>query len=112
MELIQLKNVDGVVALKLEGRLDLAGVAQVEEQFKEQTALAVRGLLLDCTGLSFLASLGMRMLMQAAKSMQGRGGKVVLAGPQEEVENALRMSGLDQVMPIAESIEAAQALLG
>lgn len=112
MEMQELKNTGDTIVLKLVGRLDLAGVGQVEGAFKQKAADAGMGLLLDCSQLSFLASLGMRMLMMAAKTMQGKSGKVVIITPQEEVENALRMSGLDQVIPIVENEAAGLALLG
>lgn len=102
MEMQETKNAGGVIVLKLVGRLDLAGVGQIEAAFKQKTADAEKGLLLECSQLSFLASLGMRMLMVAAKTMQGKGGKVAIINPQEEVENALRMSGLDQVIPLVD----------
>ncbi len=112
MEMQETRNEDGVIVLKLSGRLDLAGVGQIESAFKLKAADARKGLLLECSQLSFLASLGMRMLMMAAKTMQGKNGKVVVICPQEEVENALRMSGLDQVIPLADGECAATALLG
>lgn len=112
MEMQETRNEGGMIVLKLVGRLDLAGVGQVENAFKLKAGDAQKGLLLECSQLSFLASLGMRMLMMAAKTMQGKGGKVVVINPQEEVENALRMSGLDQVIPIASDERAAEALLG
>lgn len=112
MEMQEIKNEGGVIMLKLVGRLDLAGVGQIEGAFKQKTGEALKGLLLECSELSFLASLGMRMLMMAAKTMQANSGKVVIITPQEEVENALRMSGLDQVIPLVESEAAGLALLG
>lgn len=112
MEMLETKQENGIVFLKLSGRLDLAGVGQVEAAFKSQTNDAQKGLVIDAAELSFLASLGMRMLMMGAKAMKAKGGKIVIVNPQEEVENALRMSGLDQVIPIVESEAAAISELG
>ena len=112
MQMQETRNDGAVIALQLAGRLDLAGVGEIETAFKQKSAEAGKGLLLECSQLSFLASLGMRMLMMAAKTMQAKGGKIVIISPQEEVENALRMSGLDQVIPIVTSESAAVAQLG
>lgn len=103
----EISNVDGIITLKLTGRLDLQGVGEIENSVKEATALASKGLLLDMSEVAFLASLGMRMLMVAAKTMQGKNGKIVVISPVEDVENALRMSGLDQVIPIVDNHETA-----
>lgn len=112
MEIQDLREEDGIVYMALAGRLDLAGVGKVEAAFKAQAEQAQRGLVVDVSELSFLASLGMRMFMMGAKNLKGKGGKIVVINPQEEVENALRMSGLDQVISIVESQDAALAELG
>ena len=92
--------------IRLVGRLDLQGVGEIEDEFKALYEDFGGKLVIDMSGVAFLASLGMRLMMMAAKSLSTSGGKVVIVAPQEVVENALRISGLDQVIDIVDSAEA------
>jgi anti-anti-sigma regulatory factor len=46
--------------------------------------------------------------MTAARGQQGRGGKMVLAAAQPIVQKVLVMAGIDQLIPLYDSVEAAQ----
>jgi len=59
----------------------------------------------------FMASLGMGLLVQVARTLAGDGRKVVLLAPTDMVATALRTSRLDAVMPIAADLDAAHAHL-
>jgi anti-sigma B factor antagonist len=59
-----------------------------------------RGVLVDLAGVSFLASIGIRTLLLGAKAVQRRGGALVLLNPIDEVERALEVTGVIDLMPI------------
>lgn len=111
MEMTILEETEGHIAVRLVGRLDLQGVNDIELPFKERAACAPGDMIVELSGLDFLASLGMRLLITSAKLVQKQGGRFILVAPQEEVENALKMSGLDQVMPLADTMDEARALV-
>lgn len=112
MEMTVVSEAPEALVLAFNGRLDLNGVNQIDHSFKEKVATAAN-VVVQMQEVTFLASLGMRMLMMAAKTLKGKQGKIVLIAPQEEVENALRMSGLDQLIPLVDSLDSAmQALKG
>lgn len=106
MEMSVVQESDEAIVVAFNGRLDLNGVNQIDHSFKEKVALAAN-VIVQMQNVTFLASLGMRMLMIAAKTLKAKQGKIVLIAPQEEVENALRMSGLDQLIPLVDSEETA-----
>jgi anti-anti-sigma factor len=56
--------------------------------------------IVDFSDLEFLASLGMRTLVMTAKAVARKGGNMVIASPQSNVEKALRTAGIDSVIPI------------
>ncbi|MBP5233028.1 MAG: STAS domain-containing protein [Planctomycetes bacterium] len=112
MEMTVVSEAPEAMVLAFNGRLDLNGVNQIDHCFKEKVAAAAN-VVVQMQEVTFLASLGMRMLMMAAKTLKGKKGKIVLIAPQEEVENALRMSGLDQLIPLVDSLDSAmQAIKG
>jgi anti-sigma B factor antagonist len=109
---LEIKNQsDRITHLALRGRLDTAGVGEVELRFTGHTVPRAKPLLLDMSEVTFLASLGLRMLLTVAKALDRRGAKTVLLSPQPAVREVLKLSGFDQLMPVQNDEGAALALL-
>ncbi|HEY2621290.1 MAG TPA: STAS domain-containing protein [Acetobacteraceae bacterium] len=98
----------GVVKVVLDGRLDITGASVIDLQFNA-IAGSHRGVVVDLAGVSFLASIGIRTLLLGAKTMQRRGGCLVLLNPVEEVERVLDVMGVTDLMPVYRDTEAALA---
>ncbi len=109
---LEIKNQsDQITHLALRGRIDTAGVGQVELKFTSYTVPRAKPLLLDMSEVTFLSSLGLRMLLIVAKALDRRGGKTVLLSPQPAVRETLKISGFDQLMPVHNDEETALAFL-
>jgi anti-anti-sigma factor len=109
MELITIESSDRLSFVALVGRLDLAGVQAVELKFNAQVASRKVASIVDLSGVTFIASLGMRMLLSAAKTLKANNVKLVVVKPQPLVEEALKSAGLDALMVICSSVEEAKA---
>jgi anti-sigma B factor antagonist len=97
---LSVEELDGGVTLAtLRGRLDVAGAGQVELKFNA-TAGARKALIVDLAEVSFIASMGMRLLLIAGRTVAAKGGKMALFAPTPEVDAVLRTARLDGVMPI------------
>ena len=84
---LEIKNqTDQITYLALRGRLDTTGVDEVELKFSSHTVPRGKPLLLDMSEVTFLSSLGMRMLLTVAKALDRRGAKTVLLSPQPAVQ--------------------------
>lgn len=95
------------------GRLDASSVGQVETPFTAAVAASGRNAVLDLTGVGFLSSLGIRLLLSSARVVTRRGGGVVLFGAQPMVADVLESMGMDQVLPlVATEAEALARLPG
>ena len=105
------REIGGSAALvALSGRLDIAG-AEVVALPLATLAGGKQGLIIDMSGVSFLASIGIRHLVSAAKSQSRRGGRLVLLNPNSLVVEVLTSSGLTNLLPIVHSeAEAASAV--
>jgi anti-anti-sigma factor len=90
----------GANKLVLSGRLDSTTVAAVETPFTAAIAATGRSAMLDLTRLDFISSLGIRLLLSAARVVARRGGRVVLFGAQPMVAEVLTAMSLDEVMPL------------
>lgn len=99
MELTLVRSDDQLIHLALSGRLDVAGEQEVGPAFAEHTK-GKKPVVVDMSEVSFLASLGIRMLFQGAKALFGDGAKLVILKPQPLVEEILQTAGLTELMPI------------
>jgi anti-sigma B factor antagonist len=96
----------------LSGRLDAAGAAAIDLPFNA-AAGSNRHLLVDMSAVTFVASIGIRTLVLGAKTIQRRGGKLLLLKPQPEVEQVLETIGVIDLLPVVhDEAEATAALAG
>lgn len=84
---------------------------QIQDQFVFNTTARRKATLVDVSAVTFIASLGMGMLVGAAKALQRGGTKMVLVGPGELVQCALEAAGIHYVIPIVHQEEDALKLL-
>ena len=111
MRLKILRADETITHVALLGRLDVQGVNEVQYEFLHQTTSLPKATLVDLSQTTYIASLGIGMLVSAAKHLERNGVKMVLLGPPALVRKALEAAGLDQVIPIAEKEEAALEVL-
>lgn len=110
MKLDVIEQENGVTKLLLTGRMDIEGATAVDMEFNVISGTK-RKVIVDLSGVDFMASLGMRTLVTAAKSISGKGGRMVLLDPQANVEKSLKTAGIDSLIPIARDLASATALV-
>ena len=107
MELMTEDLADGIQRIVLAGRMDSAGAQAIDLKFTALTTTRPARIVVDCSQMSFLASIGIRTLVSSAKALARRGGRMVLASPQPLVEEVLKLGGIDSLIPVYSDIEAA-----
>jgi anti-anti-sigma factor len=100
---------DGSDLIKLVGRMDIAGVQEIDLKFAALTSSRPRSVVVDLSGVSFLASLGIRTLLTSARALARRGGRMVLAAPQPFVKDLLGDAGIEALIPIYADVSSACA---
>ena len=108
---IRSETVEGFNCIFLKGRLDIAGTQAVDLKFTTLTSTKREPVIVDLSEVDFISSIGIRLLASNAKTLHAVGAKMVLASPQKAVADSLRTTGIDQLIPIAESRFDAIALL-
>jgi anti-anti-sigma factor len=97
---MQVEDLDsGVTNITLRGRLDTVAAGDIDLKFSTVVG-AKRAIVVDMSGVDFLASLGIRVLVMGAKAVRNKGGKVVLLSPDANVHSVLKIAGIDQLIPI------------
>jgi anti-sigma B factor antagonist len=96
----------GITRVILDGKLDIEGSAAIDLQMNV-IAGSKKAVLVDMQKVSFLGSMGLRALVAPARAIRGRGGKMVLFGPNELVERVLKTSGTDTLIPVHHELQSA-----
>ena len=96
---------DGRLTLYLNGELDhhSARLAmKTIEQYMEET-LPVQ-CVLDMSGLTFMDSSGIALILKAHKLARANGGEVRVEHPSCQVLRVMETSGIERIVPIAQEI--------
>lgn len=87
--------------IKVTGRLDILGTDEISTKFTATSVIENKRVVVDLTDVSFLASIGIRLLISSAKALQQRGGRMVLfVGNNETVSKTLDATGIDSLLPM------------
>jgi anti-sigma B factor antagonist len=100
----------GATKIVLRGRFDTTGAVVVELPFNK-IVTEKQKIMVDLSAVSFLASYAIRVLLVGAKIVNGKGGKLVILCPDNNVAKVLRTAGMDTLIPIHQSESAATAAL-
>ena len=75
------------------------------EQISPQQPLVV----IDCSQLRFIGSSGLAALLAAQQAARAAGGTLRLAAPQPQIRELLRVSRLERILTVHDSVEQALA---
>ncbi len=96
-----------VSVIRVVGRIDANTVTQFEDKLKEYVETDHLHLVVEADATTFLNSSGVRVLISAQKALKPRGGRLVISQPSERVTEVLQIAGLESVIPVYPTTEAA-----
>ena len=100
----------GIAKIGLHGRLDTTWSVVSELPFNRALA-DKRRVMVDLTGVTFLSSYAIRLLLIGAKMLEGKGGKLVVVCSEGNVAKVLKTAGTDTLIPRFATEAAAMAAL-
>jgi anti-sigma B factor antagonist len=92
---------EGVIqagVLSVAGRIDSQTAADCERAV--ENLLAQDGFTIDMSGVTFISSAGLRVLMMAARQLAKSDRKLVLVRVPQDIRHILQMSGFGAIMTI------------
>ena len=96
--LLDFREIDGVVYGTLSGRLDT--VAAQSTDISEFIANADKKILFDCSELNFISSAGLRLLLTLYKECRGKGGSITLKSVSPTVMRVFQVSGFTTMIAV------------
>jgi anti-anti-sigma factor len=84
----------------LDGRLDTSNA----DQFQQDIAPLMEGdkpnIDIDCTGMTYTSSQGLRLFLSLQKSVMSRGGKMVMRNMNPQVKEVFDITGFSNIITI------------
>jgi anti-anti-sigma factor len=92
MEITTEKAGDGLRAT-VTGRLDTANAAAFEQGVKPLVDNADKELEIDCAGLQYISSSGLRQFLALRKAVAARGGHLTILNVNDAIKDIFKMTG-------------------
>ena len=105
-------DVGEVRRIVLTGRLDTTGVDLVETRFGAAVVPNGKNTIVDLSEVTFLASMGIRMLISTTRALSRKGGKLVMYGAGPGVKDVIETTALTEIIPLAGNESEALGLVG
>ena len=107
------KTVEKVAILALEGKLTgLEGRGVIQDRVRDVAAKGkIKHVVLDLSKVMWIDSTGLGELIASLSSIKKNEGSLVLASLQAPVQSLLKMTNLDQIFDIYDSVDTALAKL-
>jgi anti-sigma B factor antagonist/stage II sporulation protein AA (anti-sigma F factor antagonist) len=86
--------------LRLEGRLDATTSVQLENVLNNAIENKHTKILVDFSGVEYLSSAGMRVLLSMTKRLKGIGGYFKLFSIHDDVMEIIRLAGFEVILQI------------
>ena len=97
------EKIDNVTLLVAQGRLDFSAAASFQAQIEQVMASAGgagAAVVIDCEGLEYVSSAGLRVFLLAARNAQRAGLDFSVCALQHAVREVFELSGFSRVMAV------------
>jgi anti-anti-sigma factor len=104
---LNVSSSDGFVVVKVDGRIDTTNAAEFEQKMTGLTQGGSAKVILDCTGLNYISSSGLRVFLVIQKSMLAGGGQFRLCCLQPGIREIFDISGFSVIFSVYSDLAAA-----
>lgn len=104
---IVFENREKYLYIKLSGRIDASNSGEFEKQLIDNYNEGSINLVFDLSELDYISSAGLRVFMLAYNNCTNNEKKLCLISPNEIVAEVFEISGLNEMMPVCNSVEEA-----
>ncbi len=91
---------EGKYLVTLVGELDTAAAAEVEQTLQPLYTASGKDVVIDCAGLDYIASSGLRILISILKAAKAGGSKVVLKDMNDDIKTVFRLTGFINIFEV------------
>ena len=85
------------IVATLSGELDTAAAMEMEKELKPHYDSKGREIVIDCSGLEYIASSGLRILLGILKNAKACGSRVVLKNVNDVIREVFELTGFIRI---------------
>lgn len=105
---IEQETIDGATVVRVTGEIDGSTAPEAQAKILPLAAPDCK-IAIDMSGVSYMSSAGLRMLLVTYRAIKGQGGQVVLVGLSEDLEDTMAMTGFLDFFTHHATLDAALA---
>jgi anti-sigma B factor antagonist len=88
-----IQEIDDKYVVTLAGEMDTAAANEAEEVLKQLYQNEGKEVVFECENLEYIASSGLRILINILKSTMSKGNRVVLRNVNDDIKNVFKLTG-------------------
>ena len=100
------KKQDDVMLLEIHGRLDTTNYRELEDRMINLMEKEKK-IVIDCSGMNYISSAGMRVFLMALKHLKNNDGQLRLCGLTDETKQIFEVAGFASFFDIYDTAEEA-----
>ena len=104
---IKIEEIDDITIFSIEGHFDSSMTNAVNEKVHDVLESSSVKIIFNLAKLNYIASSGLRILLFVAKKIKAKDGQVLLCSVDKNVQRILDISGLTELLPSRENVDAA-----
>lgn len=89
----RIEEIEDKYVATLEGEMDTAAAVEAEEVLKPLYEAGGKDVIIECQGLEYIASSGLRILLGILKGAKATGSKVTLRNVNDDIKNVFKLTG-------------------
>lgn len=97
---IQTEQTESALIANLEGRIDSGNAKEFNERLTAVIEDQDQALILDCEGLEYISSAGLRVILMVAKTLQSQNRQFTICSLTASIRELFSISGFDRIIPI------------
>ena len=104
MAISESRHGDAVV-IRIDGRLDNSSTEELEQLVRDVLERKEQKILFDFSGLDYINSSGLRILIMAFQQLRPDGGKIGICGIRDYIQEVFEVSGYDRLFAMFPTVE-------
>lgn len=97
---LEIINENDIITGNVRGRLDTLASSEFENDMKPLMEHADKHIILNCEGLDYISSSGLRLFLTLRKAVDAKGGRLTIRHINEEITNIFVLTGFINLFEI------------
>ena len=100
------------LVISISGELDTTTTPELEAVLAQESQSNPKTYIFDLADMDYISSVGLRVFLANLKKVKGAGGRMLLAGLNEEVQEVFDMAGFASLFEIPPALAEAKSAAG